>query len=720
MTTETTLAAHLTRRGRIAVITMDNPPVNGLGHGLRRDVVEALEQVRDDEAVDAVVLTGSARAFSGGADVREFGTPKSAEEPNLRTLISFVEASAKPVVAAISGVCLGGGLELAMGCHFRVARADASLGLPEVKLGLLPGATGTQRLPRLVGVERALDMIVGGAPVAAGKLAGTALVDEIADGDAVDAAVAFAERVVAGNRPIERVRDRAVPDAEAAEAALDRAREAAARERVPAPTRCVEAVAASLSMPFDEGVRFEREQFVDLMESPSSRGLRHAFAAERAAPKIAGIADDVTLRPVRSVGMIGAGTMGGGITMSFVNAGIAVVLLETKQDALDKGLATIRRNYETTLKKGKLTQEQLDKRMGLITPTLSYDDFRDVDLAIEAVFESLDVKRQVFTALDAACKPGAILASNTSALDLNEIAAFTKRPEDVIGLHFFSPANVMKLLEVVRGAKTADDVLATSMALARKIGKVAVVSGVCDGFIGNRILARYGAAANDLVNRGALPQQVDRALEKFGMAMGLFRVGDLAGLDIGWAGRKRRAAADPSKDYSIVADRICEAGRFGQKTGAGWYRYEAGKRDPIPDPAVEGDHPPVARGARPRRAQRHLRRGDRRALHLRHGQRGRAHRRGGHRAARVGHRRGLPQRLRLSALARRADEVRRRGRPRQRGGGARALRRRARRRPGAVDAGAAAGPAGARGPDVQLRHRRGRHPPAARKETPWA
>ena len=588
MTADIPLAARLSHRDRIAVISMDNPPVNGLGHALRRGIVDAVERANGDSGVDAIVLAGSERAFSGGADVREFGTPKSAEEPNLRTVIATVEASAKPVVAAIAGVCLGGGMELAMGCHFRVAAADAQLGLPEVKLGLLPGATGTQRLPRLIGVEKALDMIVSGAPQKAQKFAGTPLVDEVVTtgGSVLDAAVAFAQKVVAEKRPVERVRDRGVPT-EGAEAALARAREAASRERVPAPGRCVDAVEASLSMPFDDGVRFERELFVALMDSPESRAMRHVFAAERAAPKVVGIGDDVKLREIASIGMVGAGTMGGGIAMSFVNAGIAVVLLETKQEALDKGLATIRRNYETTLKKGRLTQEQLDRRMGLITPTLSYDDFRDVDLAIEAVFESLDVKRQVFTALDAACKPGAILASNTSALDLDEIAAFTKRPEDVIGLHFFSPANVMKLLEVVRGAKTAPDVLATSMALAKKIGKVAVVSGVCDGFIGNRILARYGAAANDLLNRGALPQQVDKALEKFGMAMGLFRVGDLAGLDIGWAGRKRRAAAQPEKDFSIVADRLCEAGRFGQKTGAGWYRYEAGKRDPIPDPAVE-------------------------------------------------------------------------------------------------------------------------------------
>ena len=704
---ESSPAARLSSRGRIAVVTMDSPPVNGLGLALRRGIVDAIERANADASVDAIVLAGSERAFSGGADVREFGTPKSAEEPNLRTVIAAVEASAKPVVAAIAGVCLGGGMELAMGCHFRVAAADAQLGLPEVKLGLLPGATGTQRLPRLIGVERALDMIVSGAPQKAQKFAGTPLVDEIAAGDVVDAAVRFAEQVVAEKRPIERVRDRSVP-AEGAEAAIARAREAASRERVPAPGKCVDAVAASLAMPFDDGVRFERSLFVALMDSPESRAMRHVFAAERAAPKIAGIADDVKLREVRSIGMVGAGTMGGGIAMSFVNAGIAVVLLETKQEALDKGLATIRRNYENTLKKGKLTQEQLDRRMGLITPTLSYDDFRDVDLAIEAVFESLDVKRQVFTALDAACKPGAILASNTSALDLDEIAAFTKRPEDVIGLHFFSPANVMKLLEVVRGAKTAPDVLATSMALAKKIGKVAVVSGVCDGFIGNRILARYGAAANDLLNRGALPQQVDKALEKFGMAMGLFRVGDLAGLDIGWAGRKRRAAADPDQGFLDRRRPHLRGRPLRPEDRRRLVPLRSRQARPDSRPCRRADRARLARREGLRHPRRHHRRGDRRALHLRHGQRGRAHRRGGHRAARLRHRRGLPQRLRLPAPSRRADEVRRRGRPRQGGRRAGALRRRARRRAGAVDAGAAAGEARPRRQDVQLSHRVGR------------
>jgi len=492
------------------------------------------------------------------------------------------------VVAAIAGVALGGGLELALGAHFRVAKADAQLGLPEVKLGLLPGAGGTQRLPRLVGLETALNMIVSGAPVPAAKFAGTPLLDAIIDGDLVDGAVKFAEKVVADKAPLKRVRDLKVkqPDAEAF---LQFARNTvgAVSKNFPAPLKCVEAVAASVGKSFDEGLKTERELFLGLMQTPESRALRHIFQAERAASKIADVPEDTPVRDIKSVGIIGAGTMGGGIAMSFINAGIPVVLLEAKQEALDKGLATIRKNYESSLKKGKITQAKLDERLALITPTLSYDGFKNVDLAIEAVFESIEVKETVFKTLDEVMKPGAILASNTSALNLDQIAAFTKRPQDVIGLHFFSPANVMRLLEVVRGAKTAKDVLATSMQLAKKIKKIAVVSGVCDGFIGNRIVARYGAAANEALNAGASPQQIDKALEKFGLAMGIYRMGDLAGLDIGYAGRKRRKEANPDAYIPIVADRLAEAGRFGQKTGAGFYKYEAGKRDPIPDPAVD-------------------------------------------------------------------------------------------------------------------------------------
>ena len=434
-----------TVHGEVAVVTMNKPPVNGLGAELRAGIAAALDEANADTDVKAIVLTGTAKAFSGGADVTEFGTPKSLAEPNLRVVIALLENNPKPVVAAISGACLGGGLELALGAHFRVATPDAQLGLPEVKLGLLPGAGGTQRLPRLLGLQAALNIIVYGEATAAIKFQGTPLIDEIADGDVVAAATALARKVVAEGRPLKRVRDLKVQDPQA-EAYLQFARNtvAAAVKNFPAPLKCVEAVGHAVSKPFDEGMRLEREAFVALMNTPESRALRHVFAAERAAAKLPNVAADTPLRRIAKVGVIGAGTMGGGITMHFLNAGIAVVLLEMKQEALDKGIAIVRRNYENSLKKGKLTQGKLDERMALITPTLNYDDFSDVDLVIEAVFENMDVKEKVFRTLDAVCKPGAILASNTSYLNLDTIASFTQRPGDVVGLHFFSPANVMR------------------------------------------------------------------------------------------------------------------------------------------------------------------------------------------------------------------------------------------------------------------------------------
>ena len=581
--TSTSYAVH----GPVAVVTLNNPPVNSLGHALRSGIVAALDQALADPQVQAIVLTGSARAFSGGADVREFGTPKAGQEPTLPSVIRALDGATKPVVAAIAGVCLGGGLELALGCHYRVALPDASLGLPEVKLGLLPGAGGTQRLPRLIGLEPALNMIVSGQPVPANAFAGTPLVHALIEGDLVEGAVAFAAQVAARGEPLPRARDLKVKQPNA-DAFLQFARNtvAAASKPFPAPLQCVEAVAASLK-PFDEGLQTERTLFQALMQTPESRALRHVFQAERAAAKVPGLPEGTVLRPIARVGVIGAGTMGGGITMNFLNAGIPVVLLEMKQEALDRGLATIRKNYENSMKKGKLKPEQVEQRMGLITPTLEYAALKDADLIVEAVFEEMGVKEAVFRQLDAVAKPGAILASNTSYLDIDRIATFTQRPQDVIGLHFFSPANVMRLLEIVRGAQTAPDVLATSLQLAKQIKKVAVVSGVCDGFIGNRMLARYGAAAQGLINAGALPQQIDGALQKFGLAMGPFRMGDLAGLDIGWATRKRKAAEAGVEMKPIVADKLCEAGRFGQKTGAGWYRYEAGNRTPLPDSVTE-------------------------------------------------------------------------------------------------------------------------------------
>jgi 3-hydroxyacyl-CoA dehydrogenase len=574
-------------RGDVAVIKLSNPPVNGLSHALRSHIVSAIDAANADPKIKAVVLVGSEQAFSGGADIREFNTPKAFAEPNLHTTLAAVESSDKPVLAAISGACMGGGLELALACHYRIATPDAQIALPEVKLGILPGAGGTQRLPRVVGVETALNMIVSGEPVPAKKFEGSALLDQIVQGDLLEAALELAGRS-ADKRPLKKVRDIKI-DYPNAEGFFQFARNTvgAMAKNYPAPKKCIDAVAAAVSKPFEEGLALEAQLFQELVQSPESKALRHAFFGERAASKIADVPEGTKKRPIEKVGVIGAGTMGGGIAMNFANAGIPVVLLELKQEALDKGLGQIRKNYEGTLKKGKLTQEQLDTRMGLITPSLSYDAFKDVDLVIEAVFEDLGVKEKVFKQLDAVCKPGAILASNTSTLDMNKIAAFTKRPGDVVGLHFFSPANVMKLLEVVRGAKTEKDVLATVMALAKKIKKTAVVSGVCDGFIGNRMLELYMRQTQYLVEEGATPWQVDKALEKWGMAMGPFRMIDMAGGDIGWAIRKRRYQEQPDLTYAKLPDVLCEMGRFGQKTGAGWYKYEPGRRDAIPDPVVE-------------------------------------------------------------------------------------------------------------------------------------
>jgi 3-hydroxyacyl-CoA dehydrogenase len=549
---------------------------------------QGLDRAFDDPAVSAIVILGAGRGFSGGADIREFNTPRVLAEPTLRTLNAMIEASPKPVVAAIHGMAMGGGLELALACHFRVAAAGAQIALPEVKIGLLPGAGGTQRLPRVVGLETALNMIVSGEPVPSEKLKDAGLFDEMIEGELAAGAVAFARKVVAQKRPLKLARQLKVRHPQA-EAFLQFARNTveAKSRNFPAPMKCIDAVAASVSRPFDEGIRAEREAFVQLMEGPESKALRHAFFGERAAAKVPGVPEDTPVRPVAKVGVIGAGTMGSGIAMNFLNAGIPVALLETGQEALDRGVANIRRNYENTVKKGKLAEDKAAQRVALLKPTLSWDDLKDADLVIEAVFEEMGVKETVFRQLDATAKPGAILATNTSTLDVNRIARATKRPQDVLGLHFFSPANVMKLLEVVRGSATAKDVMATVMAVAKKIRKTAVVSGVCDGFIGNRMLRYYVREANALVEEGASPAQVDRAMERFGMAMGPFRVGDLAGNDIGWAVRKRLYAEDPKARRMPIPDRLCEMGRFGQKTGAGWYRYEPGRRDPLPDPVVD-------------------------------------------------------------------------------------------------------------------------------------
>ena len=574
-------------RGAVAVIALDNPPVNGLGHALRRGLVDGLDRAAADPAVQAIVLVGAGKGFSGGADIKEFGTPKMTAEPSLHTVIRVVETSPKPVVAALHGVAMGGGLELALACHYRVAARGAQVALPEVKLGLLPGAGGTQRLPRAVGLETALNMIVSGATVPADQLESTRLFDALVDGDLVEKAAAFAE-TVAARRPLPLLRDLPVrhPNAEGF-LAVARGAVASVAKGYPAPLKCVEALAAAASQPFEEGLRTERDLFLALLGTTESSALRHAFFAERAAAKIADVPEDTPARQIRSAAVIGAGTMGGGIAMNFANAGIPVTVLEAERDRLEKGIATIRKSYEGSAKKGKLTAAQVEERMGLLRPTLSYADVAAADIVVEAVFEDMAVKQAVFKTLDETMKPGAILASNTSTLDLNALAGTTRRPADVIGTHFFSPAHVMKLLEVVRGRETAKDVLATVMGLARTIKKTAVVSGVCDGFIGNRMLEPYLRQALRLIDEGALPAQVDRALEAFGMAMGPFRMSDLAGNDIGWLIRKRRYAEHPDTERSVLADRLCEQGRFGQKTGAGWYRYEAGRRDALPDPAVD-------------------------------------------------------------------------------------------------------------------------------------
>jgi 3-hydroxyacyl-CoA dehydrogenase len=583
-----TITAQYDVAGTVAVITLDHPPVNGLDRDTRTAIAEGFDRALADANVTAIVLTGGAKLFSGGADIREFGTPAARAEPTLHTLIHIAEESAKPVIAAIAGTCMGGGLELALACHFRVAAPTATIALPEVKLGLLPGAGGTQRLPRTVGVETALNMIVSGASVPAAQLAGTTLFDAMLEGELVAGAVGFANKVASERRPLKRVRDVRIdyPDAEGF-FQFARNTIGALAKGLPAPLKCIDAVEAAVEKPFEEGLRVERELFLSLMQSPESRSLRHAFFAERAATKIPGVDEKVTSRPIERVAVIGAGTMGGGIAMNFLSAGIPVSLLEMNREALDKGVATIRRNYEGSVKRGKLTADALERNMALLAPTLSYDELAAADLVIEAVFEDIEVKEKVFRKLDEVAKPGAILASNTSTLDLNRIAATTKRPQDVVGMHFFSPANVMKLLEVVRGKATAADVLVTVMRLAKKIGKTAVVAGVCDGFIGNRMLEQYIRQALFLLEEGASPQQVDRAMERFGMAMGPFRMSDLAGNDIGWSIRKRRYIEKPQVVYSRIADRVCELGRFGQKAGSGWYRYEAGKRDAIPDPAID-------------------------------------------------------------------------------------------------------------------------------------
>jgi 3-hydroxyacyl-CoA dehydrogenase len=578
------------RRGAVGVITVDNPPVNALSRAVRQGLVDALMQGLGDSEAKAIVVIGAGRTFIAGADIKEFGKPL--EPPDLNFVISGLETASKPTIAAIHGTALGGGLEVALGCHYRVALATAQVGLPEVKLGIIPGAGGTQRLPRLVGAKAALDMITSGDFVRAPQAKALGIIDEIVEGDLREGALRFAESAIARGTAGRRVRDNDAKLAEArANPGLFADYRAAAKRRArgqESPVRAVDAVEAAAALPFEQGLRREREIFQELVISTQSRALIHAFFAEREAMNIPDVPTSTHARPIKTAAVIGAGTMGGGIAMNFANAGIPVTVVETTDEALSRGLGVVRNNYAATVAKGRLDQAAMDRRMGLIKGSLDLAAVREADVVVEAVFEEMAIKKELFARLDKLAKPGAVLATNTSSLDINVIAAQTVRPQDVIGTHFFSPANVMRLLEIVRGAKTAKDVIATTMKLAKTIGKVPVLVGVCDGFVGNRMIFQYSREAEFLLEEGALPWQVDKALTDWGLAMGPFAMGDMAGNDVGWRIRKQHAATRPNdRRYSHLADQICEKGRFGQKTGAGWYRYEKGSRAPLPDPEVE-------------------------------------------------------------------------------------------------------------------------------------
>ena len=581
---------HYERDGEIAVITLDNPPVNALAKEVRVALARYLETAAGDDAVAAIVICGAGRNLCGGADIREFNTPARDVKPMSRDLMNFVEACAKPVVAAIHGPTLGGGLELSLGCHYRVAAADARIGLPEVQRGVIPGAGGTQRLPRLIGLEPALDIITTGIPVDGIRAKELGIVDDVASGDARAGAIAFARQVVADNRGPRRISAMKVAGDPAENKKLIedyRAKLQKTSRGLLAPFHCLESVANAVTMPFDRGWAREAEISRVAMASTESRALVHAFFAERQVTKIPDIPADIALRPVHKAAIIGAGTMGGGIAMSFANAGVPVTVIEASRENLDRGMERIAGNYDATRQRGRLSDDEMAARLGRITPSTDYADMAGADIVIEAVFEEMDVKKAVFAEMDRLARPDAILATNTSTLDVDEIAQSTRRPESVLGTHFFSPANVMTLLEVVRAEKTDKDIVASVMAMAKAIDKVGVVVGVCDGFVGNRMLAPYFRQGDFLVEEGALPQDVDRVIEAFGFRMGPFRVSDLAGLDISWAIEKRRAETRPADErFSPLIDSICQLGRYGQKTGAGWYRYEDG-RTALPDPVVE-------------------------------------------------------------------------------------------------------------------------------------
>jgi len=578
----------LSTRDQVAVITMHRPPVNSLSRELRGQLVEAFSQATLDTTVVAIVIRGEGN-FSAGADINEFAGGEHGDafaDPVLPGVVALLENSSKPVVAAISGVCLGGGLEVALGCHVRIADSTARFALPEIKLGMLPGAGGTQRLPRLIGVEPALELILSGAQISAARAAELGLA-RLTSGDVTDAAISAALSLIESDKPLPRTRERRAVflTREIPEQYFNRQLEIA-RKTLPANRRCIESVRAAYELPFDEGGRVEWLCFHELLRTTEARALQHIFFAERAASRIEDLPPQTKPRSIATIAVLGAGTMGAGIAMSALNVGIPVVLIDRSPEAVAKGLCTIERTYDGALKRGRLTADERKQRIKNIRTSIDIRDVRDADLIIEAVFEDLAVKEQAFRSLDSLAKPGAVLASNTSTLDINRIANFTKRPEDVVGMHFFSPAHVMRLLEVVRGNETAPDVLATAMAFARRIGKVGVIARVCDGFIGNRMVEEYLRQAYFLLDEGALPEQIDGALERWGMAMGPLAVMDLAGNDIGWAIRKRRAREQADRPYSAIPDRLCERGRFGQKTGSGFYVYDSETRRRSVDPLV--------------------------------------------------------------------------------------------------------------------------------------
>ena len=581
------------RRGAVGVITLDNPPVNALSLPLRTGLRDALAAGLDDPEIEAFVIHSAGRMFSAGADIREFDTGVAGESPTLPELIAQIEDSPKPVVVALHGTAVGGGCELPLACHARVAVPGTRIGLPEVTLGIVPGAGGTQRLPRLIGVLPALEAIVSGKPMDAERAHELGLVDELVmDGqDLVEVAVEVAERLVeSGALPMARDRDDLLAEAREQPELFERFRAKIARRArgFEAPYACIECVEAAVQRPFDEGLAFERETFVRCRSSLQSKAQRHVFFAEREARRVRGVGPDTAKLTIQRAAVLGCGTMGGGIAMCFANAGIPVRVTESEQAALDRGMEKIRGNYAATVAKGRLSAEDMESRLALIEPTLDFDSVSDADIVIEAVFEDMALKKDIFTRLDAICRPDAIMATNTSSLDVDEIAAVTSRPEQVVGLHFSSPANVMRLLEIVRGERTSPEVLSSALDLSRRIGKVGVVVGVCDAFAANRMLYPYAQQAQFLIEEGALPEQIDRVIYEFGFPMGPFGLGDLAGLDVGWRVRQHREPTRPKHlRYSSIADRLYEMGRYGQKTGKGWFRYEEGSRVPIPDPEVE-------------------------------------------------------------------------------------------------------------------------------------